>query len=150
MRRPETPTVAVALEILIVDDDPDYTLLLRDALDFAGVFACIREVASAEQALAYLDDREQIPPDLLFIDIDLPGMGGLELLRNLRAEPFWTDLGVIVITGRPDAAVQRSLARQAGSNAFLQKTGDIGRTVQVLRRLLSPRRSRRTQEKVPA
>lgn len=148
--RYDANTVELALEILIVDDDPDHCWLLRDALDFAGVLACVHEVRSAEEARVFLDDPQEYPPDLLFIDIDLPGRDGLALLRDLRAEPFWAGVGVIVLTGRPDAALQRRLARQAGANAFLQKTGDMGRTVRLMRRLLCPVRRKQPRHKVPA
>jgi len=80
--------------ILIVDDDPVVSLTLSRMLEWAG-----HVVARAESARAGLDHIEREPPDAVLLDMRMPGMGGLEFLRELRASPTSARLPVGIVTG---------------------------------------------------
>ncbi len=84
----------MAKRVLVVDDQPllrdVQVLLLRDA----GYVAIA--LAGAREALACLAD---LRPDLIVLDLSMPGMDGYEFLRELRADEIWGDLPVIVATG---------------------------------------------------
>ena len=104
-----------SLRILAVDDDP----ILRE---FAAVYlatptASIETAADAEQGLALLAGEAF---DLALIDLEMPGMGGLEMIRRIRSDDRLFSLPVIVVTGREDI-VSIDLAYQAGATSFVTK-----------------------------
>ena len=83
--------------ILVVDDEPPIRRLLRTGLGSQGY--AVREAADATEALASLSAGA---PDLVVLDLGLPGMGGLELLTHIRSRS--PDLPVIVLSSRDDEA----------------------------------------------
>ncbi len=99
--------------ILAVDDDPKILSLMRRGLAFAGYAVDLAE--DGEQALAIVRDR---PPDLVVLDVMLPGMDGLEVCRRLRAgEP---GLPVLMLTAR-DRVPDRVAGLDAGADDYLVK-----------------------------
>lgn len=89
--------------VLAVDDDPTILDALRAVLGDAGL-----RVEGLEDPALFLETLEAVAPDLVLLDIDMPGISGLELCRALRAEPRWEGLPVMVITARadPDTVVE--------------------------------------------
>ncbi len=87
-------------EILVVDDEKSILQVIRDRLEREGL--SVRTANNGDDALA---DVEQAPPDLLILDLMLPGMDGLEVLRRLRQGlhgPAARALPVIILTARDD------------------------------------------------
>jgi CheY-like chemotaxis protein len=80
--------------VLVVDDEPDVRLIARLVLQADGYE--VREVSSAEGALLELEAGGA--PDVMLLDVRMPGIGGWELLRRLRGEPGWADVPVVVFT----------------------------------------------------
>ena len=104
-----------ALRILYVDDDP----ILRE---FAQVHLTTEtaSVVCADDGLAALAVLEEVKPDILLLDLEMPRMDGFEVLRSLRAEGAWERLPVIVATGREDvAAIDRAF--REGATSFVIK-----------------------------
>jgi|AntRauTorcE11897_2_1112592.scaffolds.fasta_scaffold02513_3 CheY-like chemotaxis protein len=87
----QTPT-----RILCVEDDLDIQLLLQLALGKLGGFE-VMLAASGEEALQKLED---FLPDLLLLDLMLPGMNGLELFERVRQLPEFTQLPGLLMTAR--------------------------------------------------
>jgi DNA-binding response OmpR family regulator len=79
--------------ILVVEDDPDIARLVALHLTKAGYE--VSTAPSAEDALTYLKDEL---PDLIILDIELPGMHGDELARRLQADPFTSDIPILVLS----------------------------------------------------
>ncbi len=71
---------AASLLVLVVDDDEDLRILARKALERAG--HAVIEADSGEQGLKLVDERN---PDLVVLDLNMPGMDGFEVLRRLRS-----------------------------------------------------------------
>jgi CheY-like chemotaxis protein len=95
--RPATST------ILLVDDDRDFRATLADVLSDEGY--SVIEASSGQAALAALDDltRSRKPgPDVLVLDLMMPGMSGIEVLQRLQKTPQWARLPVVVLTGMND------------------------------------------------
>jgi CheY-like chemotaxis protein len=83
----------ISASILIVDDNPINLRLLRTLLVAEGYV--VRTAMDAEEALTVLEDFE---PDLILMDLQLPGMDGLELTRRLKANPRTKDTLVLAVT----------------------------------------------------
>jgi two-component system phosphate regulon response regulator PhoB len=81
--------------ILIADDDPDIRDLVAFKLEQAG-FA----VAAVEDGLAALSAARDAPPDLIVLDVMMPGMSGIDVCRELRAHAATAKLPVILLTAR--------------------------------------------------
>lgn len=104
-----------AHRLLVVDDDPI-------AREFSAVYLATPEVSidTADSGEAALDLLAKQTYDLAITDLDMPGMGGFELIRRIRSMPSMADLPVIVVTGREDiASIDR--AYEAGATSFAIK-----------------------------
>src|SRR5437879_6784389 len=88
----------MAAEVLVVEDEPDIRALIVHHLTRDG-FRC-RTAADGLEALAQLHAGA---PDLVVLDLMLPGIDGLELTRSLRAEPAWAALPIIMMAARAGA-----------------------------------------------
>ena len=80
--------------LMIVDDDPDFRLGLRTALELKGYQ--VEEAANGEEALRKLADRA---PLLVLLDLQMPAMNGREMLQRMRATPELKDVPVVIISG---------------------------------------------------
>ena len=101
--------------VLIVDDDAVTLMLAASAMSDAGHEAL--EVDSGEAAIALLKECQ---PDIVLLDLQMPGMGGLAFCRWLRAQPLLSALPVLVMTGLDDSATIES-AFDAGASDFIAK-----------------------------
>jgi two-component system cell cycle response regulator DivK len=101
--------------ILIVEDDPASLLLATATLEGAGY--AVDGAGSAEQAREVLVDHK---PDLILMDIRLPGIDGLEFTRELKASPDTAAIPVVALTANAMPLYQRS-ARLAGCIGFIAK-----------------------------
>lgn len=117
--------------ILLVDDDENDLFLLKYALNQAGVTLPLVELGNGQQALDYLfgkgafTDRRQHPlPAFLLLDLKLPIKSGFEVLRELREDPRFKRLVVIVLSA---SGQQHDVARayDLGANSYIVKPSGI-------------------------
>jgi CheY-like chemotaxis protein len=80
--------------VLVVDDDPDIIDYLETLLEDHGY-----QVGSATDAAQALTVVAEFRPDVVLIDVLMPGKSGLDLLVNLRRDERWKDLPLVVVTG---------------------------------------------------
>jgi two-component system response regulator HydG len=115
----EPPGASDPRRILIVDDDPAVVEMLAAILRRAQGPYTVDTAATAAEALALLCWRR---PDVVLLDIAMPGMNGLELLRQIRqVDP---SIPVVMVTADPsDRAFTEALQR--GALAFLHKPFDV-------------------------
>ena len=102
--------------ILIVEDDAPLRRALRTSLRARGLV--VHETGSGEEALILAADRR---PDLVLLDLGLPGIDGLETISRLRT---FTDAPVIVLTAR-DRPADKVAALDAGADDYVTKPFDI-------------------------
>jgi len=101
--------------VLVVDDDPTFRLLAAETLTPAGIE--VRGAASAPEASAAF---AEFLPELVLLDVDVPGGNGFEICRSIRAAPANADVPVILVTGLDDGdSIHR--AYEAGATDFMQK-----------------------------
>lgn len=104
-----------SLLILIVDDDEDLRIFAREVLVRAG-----HRVLEASNGLAGLEMIVKTPPDLLMLDLRMPGEDGFEVLRRLRTSESGHSLPVIVLTAHGEEENARS-SFELGATDFLAK-----------------------------
>jgi two-component system, cell cycle response regulator DivK len=123
--------VATEPYILIVDDFPDGREMLAEYLAFRGMAAVTS--CDGEEALEVARKR---PPAVVLMDLTMPGMGGWEATRQLKADPVTRDAIVIALTAHA-LAPDEGMARQAGCDGFVAKPYDLAELGNALERLLS-------------
>ena len=112
------------ITILLVDDDPDCRMLIRDAISGCKVSNDVHEVCNGLEALQFL--RKQGPfasaprPGLIYMDIEMPGMDGLETLRQIKADPRLHKMPVIMLTTTEDPR-EVDRCHELGCNVYIHK-----------------------------
>lgn len=129
---------------LIVDDSTTVVALLRRMLR-QNHFQTL-EAGDAEQGLALARAHQ---PDLIFLDIVLPGMSGFEALRRLRRDPVTREIPVIMISGNVQATEQFYLQR-IGADDFMKKPFSRAEVFGRIERLLGADRVPRRPSSAPA
>jgi CheY-like chemotaxis protein len=109
-----------AASILLVEDNPHDVRLTRIALEEAGT-ACTLEVArDGDEALAHLRRPGARRPDLVLLDLNMPGKDGREVLREIKGDPGLRRIPVVVLTTSPSPG-DVALAYDLHANAYLTK-----------------------------
>lgn len=124
--------------ILLVEDNPADVKITQRALRESGLAVDLIVVRDGREAVEYLLRQGGHAtangwrcPDLILLDINLPGMSGWEVLERVRGTPMLETVPVVVLsTSRHADDVRRMYA--AGANTYLEKPGDFGRFVEVL------------------
>jgi two-component system, cell cycle response regulator len=128
--------------VFVADDNPSILQGLERALRVSGYQ--VRTASSGRAVLALLEEAPE-PPDLLLLDVMMPEMTGLEVLRALRVDPRWVDIPVVLITATNDGALPVSALRD-GAVDFLTKPFRLdellARVANHVRRNLELRRAR--------
>jgi CheY-like chemotaxis protein len=102
-------------KILIVDDVPEGLRTLREALAWPGI--AVFEASSGRQAL---DVHRHERVDLIFLDLAMPGLDGVEVTRHIRADPDLRDVSIVMVAD--DAReTTRARALKAGANDFIAR-----------------------------
>jgi DNA-binding response OmpR family regulator len=81
--------------VIIADDDPDIRDLVAFKLEQVGM-----DVTAVGDGIAALEAVRAAPPDLVVLDVSMPGMSGLDVCRMLRADPATADILIIMLTAR--------------------------------------------------
>lgn len=124
MRTPKT-----RFDILLVEDDPGDAGLVRIALRKGTYDVTLHHVKDGVEAMAFLrrigTDFAQAPrPDVMLLDLNLPGRSGHEILEEMKADAALRKIPVVVLsTSEAERDVMR--AYQAGANSFVSKPMDV-------------------------
>src|SRR3954462_10555073 len=102
------------LRILLVDDDPGLRTLLRTTCEVADV-----DVVEAESAAAARLEIARATPSVIVLDVNMPVTSGLELCRQLKADPATRAIPIVMLTGS-DGGTSAD-AKKAGADAFVRK-----------------------------
>jgi response regulator RpfG family c-di-GMP phosphodiesterase len=102
------------LRILLVDDDPALRTLLRTTFEVADV-----EVSEADSAESARRKIRAARPDVIVLDVKMPGMSGLEFCAELKEAPKTKDIPIVLLTGSDGDT--SAAAKRAGADAFVRK-----------------------------
>jgi two-component system cell cycle response regulator DivK len=117
--------------ILVVEDNERNLKLLRDVLEYAGYD--VRVARTAEDGITSAVSE---PPDLVLMDLQLPGIDGMEALRQLRESSRTADIPVIAVTAQA-MKQDRERALDAGFNGYVEKPISVRAFPDQVRRFLS-------------
>jgi len=128
------------LTILIVDDDEGHAILIRENLEAAGLTNRMEHFRDGQAILDFLFEpagkarRHRDGSYLVLLDIRMPKVDGIEVLRRIKADPDLKQLPVIMLTTTDDA---RDVARchQLGCSIYIQKPVDYEKFAEAIRRL---------------
>lgn len=106
--------------ILLVEDDPDHEVLTIRALKKSNIANDIRVARDGEEAIELLFGADPIRPQVILLDLKLPKVDGLEVLRRIRESEATRMLPVVVLTSSDE---ERDLVRsyQIGVNSYIRK-----------------------------
>lgn len=113
--------------ILVAEDSHDGREMLRLLLGLKGY-----QVVAAENGVRAVDVALQSLPDLILLDLDLPGLDGLGVTRTLRSRPQFRNTPIIIVSGH-DPARHRQPALDAGCTDYLMKPIDFDRLDLILK-----------------
>jgi chemotaxis family two-component system response regulator Rcp1 len=123
--------------VLVVDDDPDsadlYRRSLYDGRDGPST-AALEVVADGSSAIRRLSDTTAPRPDLVILDVSMPGRGGHEVLAIMRSEPRLFSVPVVVFSSSA-AQGDVELSYGLGANCHVVKPADGARHLEVLRQI---------------
>jgi CheY-like chemotaxis protein len=129
------------LNILLVEDNPDHAELVRRNLESFQVANYLYHVEDGAAAIDYIfgqdiyADRRQFPaPDLVLLDLRLPRVDGLEVLRLVKSHPTLHRTPIVVLT-TSDAERDVAMAYEYHANSFVTKPVDFQRLSQLIKDL---------------
>jgi CheY-like chemotaxis protein len=114
---------------LIVDDEEDFLYVLGKRLDSAGF-----DVVAARTGQEALDIFDSARPDLVLLDVMMPGMGGLDVLRKIRARD--KNLPVFIITAFQNEK-RFALAGELNASGFIFKDSDLRTEIEKMKEILA-------------
>jgi DNA-binding response OmpR family regulator len=120
----------MAHRILVVDDETDVVLIIKTALQAEGF-----DVVSATNGPDALDEARETTPDLVVLDVMMPGMTGFDVLRELKANEKTAKVPVIMLTGVSDRKkIQEALS--SGIEYYVVKPFDFDDLLAKIRQAL--------------
>jgi chemotaxis family two-component system response regulator Rcp1 len=117
------------LVLFLVEDDPGDQKLVKNALSAQEAPIELRVVGSGEEALKYLThndngDEENPLPNLILLDLNMPGMGGKEFLRCIKADENLNNIPVVVLT-TSDSETDIEDCYKLHAAGYIQKPGSV-------------------------
>jgi len=123
-----TPAVRRQIEILVVESNPADANLTEIAFKRAGLTSGFRSVSDGEDALDYVHKKGKYAnvatPDLIFLDLSLPKVSGLEVLQAIKTTPHLMHIPIVVASGSEDPEHVRAVYALNG-NCFMRKPQDL-------------------------
>ena len=124
MPKPHAFNKGDVINILLVDDDEDCRFLIREAISECKILNNVYEVNDGKSALDFVFRRGPYAnaprPGLIYLDIEMPGMNGQEVLKIIKSTPELRDIPVVMMTGVCDEN-QMERAAQNGANSYTLK-----------------------------
>jgi chemotaxis family two-component system response regulator Rcp1 len=123
-----------------VEDNPAEVRLAREAMKQSSIPYSLKVVGNGEEAMSYLLSRDSDaglePPDIIMLDLNLPGKGGIEVLEEIKANPDLKRIPVIVLTtSNDDKNIESAYAVHA--NCYITKPVDFDKFSDVIKSIVN-------------
>ena len=117
------------IKILVADDNKLLLTMTRDALEAAGF-----EVITVESGLEVFKQVLARKPQMILLDIVMPGIDGIEICSKLKKSPITRDIVIVIYSGKKDVTLM-DLCFDAGAEAFIIKSNDFETIVNRIREI---------------
>lgn len=121
--------------VLLVEDDPAHAMVVRRALDGIDESLSVEHLDSGTEAVLRLERVGMRRPDLVLVDIKLPGMNGLDLLSRIKSDPDLMTVPVVVLT-TSQSEHDRAEAFRRHANAYVLKPTNYDEFKRIARTLI--------------
>lgn len=120
------------MRVLIADDDKYIRRLVRDLLEKEGM-----ECHEAEDGLQALTKARELRPDVIVLDVMMPGLDGYKVCRLLKFDREYSDIPIIMVTSR-DKPTDKETGYYTGANIYITKPFDQDELVSTVKQMLAP------------
>lgn len=120
------------MKILYIEDHPAQSDIMKQMLEFSGY-----NVVLAMNGEEGIEKARETQPDIILMDLRMPGMGGIEAIKQLKQDPSIAEIPVVVLSAWTSQR-NREDAKEAGAAKFLAKPVDTRRLVEEINELLEP------------
>jgi DNA-binding response OmpR family regulator len=125
------------IELLLVEDDADDAFLFGEAIKDATLDATLIWMKDGDKMLSYLNTEGRRPPDIIFLDINMPRRCGKECLTTMRANRKFDEVPIVMFsTSLNEADIEETFS--AGANLYLCKRMFFENDVSVLKHIFRP------------
>ena len=125
----------VTSQIMLVEDNPGDLRLIREVFRECGYLDNLLTLTEGEQALAYLKRNPPYPdaarPDLILLDLNLPGRNGFEVLHEIKKNPDLRSIPVIILSSSQNPA-DISMAYDFHANCYVAKPGQLDELISTI------------------
>jgi DNA-binding response OmpR family regulator len=128
---PEAPAEAAGPQVLVIDDDPDIRVILTRALSRSGI--CVTTAVDGRTGLAA---ASAVRPNLILLDVTMPGQSGLLVCEQLRQNSSTRTTPILLLSAAP-TETNIALGREAGATEFLPKPLSIKALTEHVHRALA-------------
>ena len=119
-------------KILIVDDDVSITELMKALVKMEG-----HEPTTVNDSLRAMEAAKSVNPDLITLDLMMPGLTGFELCELLHQDPKFANTPIIIVSARDDTE-SKERAMQAGAREYITKPFGVDQLMTKIKELTSP------------
>ena len=113
-----TPTISIH-GICLIDDDPDHVTIIRRAIRELDAATVVESLSDGELALSWLRSTAQLP-DLILLDINMPGLSGFDVLTTLKHDDRLKRVPVVMLTSS-DLTADIARAYELGASGYISK-----------------------------
>tara|TARA_B100001989_G_C24367265_1_gene377545 strand:+ start:211 stop:693 length:483 start_codon:yes stop_codon:yes gene_type:complete len=121
------------IKILLIDDDHDEYYFVKKALEQVGYSFEIHHIPNSEHAVEFLDLCPN--PDLILLDLKMPGVSGHEILKELRKHPGYNDVFISVLSSSNNERDIKESYKN-GANSYIVKTHDKSKLTEDLKYII--------------
>jgi len=119
-------------KILIVDDDVSITELMKALVSMEG-----HQPTTVNDSLKAIETAKSVNPDLITLDLMMPGLSGFDLCELLHNDPKFADTPIVIVSAKDDAE-SKERALKAGAKEYLTKPFGVDNFLQKIKELTTP------------
>lgn len=133
------------LRVVLTDDDEGDRLVFKEIFDELETESVVRMVNDGEQLMKFLCNSENQLPDIIFLDLNMPNMNGIECLKEIRSSARYNDISIAIYsTSRSEKDIENTFLH--GANIYITKPGDFKALKKVLAKALTVARMNRNSD----